>query len=198
MDVKQINNSEFTSNTYVISEAIANWIWLIDIGNFEGVLKILSKDIFVRGVFLTHTHYDHIYEINKLFSSFPDCAVYTSEQGKKGLFSDKLNLSYYHEDPVIFMGSDVNILHEPDRIELFENIYLETLETPGHSWSCLTYKVENYLFTGDSYIPYAEVVTKLKGGKKDESKKSLNKIMNNISRDTIICPGHGEMTQIKE
>ena len=196
MQVVRIVNSVFTSNTYIISEAKSNWVWLIDVGDIEGVLESLPEDAIVKGVFITHPHFDHIYGINKLIDSFPDCIVFTSEYGKKGLFSDKLNLSYYHDDPINFLGSNVQILHETDKIELFKNCFLETLETPGHNWSCLTYKVEKYLFTGDSYIPNVEVVTKLKGGDREASKRSLQKIMDNIFNETIVCPGHGEMTQI--
>ncbi len=128
----------------------------------------------------------------------PECIVYSSEDGKKGLFSDKLNLSYYHNDPITFLGSNIQVLRENDTIELFGNCYLEILETPGHNGGCLTFKAGNYLFTGDSYIPNVPVVTKLKGGDKESNKKSLQKIMDNISEDTIICPGHGDMVQIKE
>lgn len=197
MRVKQIVNSVFTSNTYIISDDNSVWVWLIDIGDIEGVLNSLSKEKTVKGVFITHPHFDHIYGINKLIDEFPNCIVFTSKDGSKGLFSDKLNLSYYHEDPIIFLGSNVQVLKETDKIELFENCYLETLETPGHNWSCLTYQIENYLFTGDSYIPNVKVVTKLKGGDRDTSIKSLQKIMANISEKTIICPGHGEMVQIE-
>ncbi len=197
MKVSQIVNSVFTSNTYILSEVNSDWVWLIDIGDIEGVLKYLPENYKIKGVFLTHVHFDHIYGINKLIDLFPECLVYTSIHGKTGLYSDKLNMSYYHEDPLVFLGSKVHVLHEKDKIELFDNKYLETIETPGHNWSCLTYKVDNYLFTGDSYIPNVKVVTKLKGGDKEENKKSLLKIMNAITEVTIICPGHGEMTKNK-
>lgn len=196
MLVKQIVNSVFTSNTYILSEDNYSCIWLIDVSDIEGVLNSLTKDENVKGVFITHSHFDHIYGINKLLDTYPDCIVYTSEEGKKGLFSDKLNLSFYHEDPIIFLGTNIQILQETDKIELFKNCFLETMETPGHNWGCLTYKIENYLFTGDSYIPNVKVVTKLKGGDKEANKKSLQKIMDNIAVNTIICPGHGEMTKI--
>ena len=189
--IQQIVNSAFSSNTYVIKEEDSDCIWLIDIGEIEGVLRALSKGKKVKGVFLTHTHYDHIYGINKIAKSFPNCIVYTSELGKDGLSSDKANLSYYHQDPITFLGTNVQILHEGDRIELFVNWFLEVLETPGHDWSCLTYKIGDYLFTGDSYIPNFEVVTKLKGGNRAVSKLSLQKIARNIQQSTIICPGHG-------
>jgi glyoxylase-like metal-dependent hydrolase (beta-lactamase superfamily II) len=198
MKVKQVINSKFSSNTYIISDSGSDWVWLIDIGAVDEVITCLSKGVFVKGVFITHPHFDHIYGINKLIDSFPDCIVWTSEQGKKGLFSDKLNLSYYHEESIIFKGSNIQILCETDKIELFEKCFLETIETPGHNWSCLTFKIENYLFTGDSYIPNVKVVTKLKGGNMEASGKSLQKISNNMCENTIICPGHGEMTQINK
>jgi glyoxylase-like metal-dependent hydrolase (beta-lactamase superfamily II) len=194
MEVKQIVNSVFTSNTYIVSENNSASVWLIDVGDIDGVLHSLTKEKFIKGVFITHTHFDHIYGINKLIDTFPDCIVYTSEDGKKGLFSDKLNLSYYHNDPVNFLGSNIQILTEGDKIEIFESFFLETMETPGHNWGCLTYRIGNYLFTGDSYIPNVPVVTKLKGGDRVANKKSLLKIMDNISMNTIICPGHGLMT----
>ncbi|MDO9155187.1 MAG: MBL fold metallo-hydrolase [Paludibacter sp.] len=196
MNIIRIENPIFTSNTYIISSEKHNWVWLVDIGGVDGVINSLSKDSMVRGVFITHSHFDHIYGINKLIDTFPECIVFTSVEGKKGLYSEKLNLSFYHDEPIVFEGSNVQILHENDKIELFENCFLETIQTPGHDWSCLTFKVDNCLFTGDSFIPNVKVVTKLKGGNKEENIKSLAKIMSNICENSIICPGHGEMSKI--
>lgn len=198
MLVKQIVNSVFNSNSYIISDENSDWVWLIDVGELEGVIDSLSQDTMVRGLFITHPHYDHIYGINKLIELFPDCIVYASEEGKKGLSSAKLNLSFYHDEPIEFSGTNFQLLAENDKVELFENCSLEVLETPGHNWGCLTFKIKNYLFTGDSFIPGVEVVTKLKGGDREANKKSIQKIMNNISENTIICPGHGKMTHSGE
>ena len=50
------------------------------------------------------------------------------------------------------MGDNVTVLHENDKVEIFPGIFVEVFETPGHDKSCLTYKVENNVFSGDSYI----------------------------------------------
>jgi glyoxylase-like metal-dependent hydrolase (beta-lactamase superfamily II) len=82
MQIKRVVNSVFTSNTYILLDAIGNKCWLIDMGDVQPVLENLPEGIAVEGIFLTHTHYDHIYGINKMVELYPDCVVYTSEKGK--------------------------------------------------------------------------------------------------------------------
>ena len=192
-EVIQIVNSIFTSNTFIIHNSKRNKAWLIDIGDFDKIMFELPDNVEIVGVFITHYHHDHIFGINDLIQAFPHCNVYISENGIEGLYSDKVNLSYYNDDSIIFKGSDVTILKDEERVLLFDDCFLQAIYTPGHNWSCITFKVNSYLFTGDSFIPNTKVVTKLKGGNVDESKKSLIKIRNLISEDTMICPGHGEM-----
>lgn len=192
MKVSRIVNPLFGSNTYVLSEMGSNWVWLIDIGDLEAALGLIPPNGHVKGVFITHSHFDHIYGLNLLVDKFPCCTVYISEFAKEGLYCAKLNMSYYHESPMVFKGSNTRILKEKDKVKLFEKKFLDVLETPGHNKGCLTFKVENYLFTGDSYIPNVKVVTKLKGGNREANIKSLEKIKNHIGQNTILCPGHGE------
>ena len=191
MLVQQIVHQAFTSNTYIISSDKVDDIWLVDIGNFYGVIENIPNNSNIKGIFITHYHYDHIYGINELIEKFPACQVYASTHTIEGLYSDKMNLSFYHEIPIIFKGNNTVEIKENDKIPLFENIQLEVIETPGHNTGCLTFKVINYLFTGDSYIPNIDVVTKLKGGDKVANLLSLEKIKNMIYQDTIVCPGHG-------
>ena len=194
MNILKIINSVFTSNTFILSDDHEKVFWLIDIGDISPVLENIPPDGIIKGLFLTHTHYDHIYGINKLVSHFPECIVYTSEYGKEGLFSDKFNFSRYHDDPVIFSGSHIQILKEGDDVELFSEIKLNILETPGHDRSCLTYYTEQAIFTGDSFIPGLKVVTSFPYSNKMDSDMSVQKILLRAEgRD--LYPGHGEIFQ---
>lgn len=193
LQVVQVVNSIYTSNTFVIHDSKINFAWLIDIGDYDKVSAILPNKVEIIGVFITHYHHDHIYGINKLLNNYPNCKVYVSEQGIDGLYSDKINLSFYHDESIVFNGSNVYVLKDQDRVNLYDNNFIEAIYTPGHNRSCLTYKLNEFLFTGDSYIPNVKVVTKLKGGCKDDAIKSVDKIMSHITKNTVLCPGHGDV-----
>ena len=188
--VHQIINSIFESNTFILT--YENQCWVIDIGDTDKISKYISDKYELKGVLLTHSHFDHIYGINDFHKKFPDCKIYTSEYGKTALKDAKKNLSFYHEQAIEYLEDNVQILKEGDKIELFHNIYLEVLETPGHCPSCLTYYTDNYIFTGDSYIPNLKVVTNLPKGNKIQAQESLERIKE-LAKNRIICPGHGKI-----
>ena len=67
MQIKRIVNSVFTSNTFVLTDEGSQDCWLVDVGDIEPILQEVGNRR-VKGVFLTHTHYDHIYGINDVIS----------------------------------------------------------------------------------------------------------------------------------
>lgn len=60
---------------------------------------------------------------------------------------------------------------------------------------CLTYILDNYIFTGDAYIPKTKVVTKLPKGNKLQAQRSIEKIIE-LASHKMVCPEHGEMISI--
>lgn len=190
LQVKQIVNRIYTSNSYLVFDDDYHYCWLIDIGDYEMVADVIPNGKELRGVFLTHTHFDHLYGINALHSDFPQCRVYTSEYGKQALYDDKKNFSKYHQSSLVYDGTDVVVLNDGDNIEIYPGIFLTTYETPGHCPSCLTYVLNNWVFTGDSFIFGVKVVTKLPKGDRFLAKESLERIMI-LSCGKMICPGHG-------
>ncbi len=187
--IHQIVNSVFTSNTFVLMDKRNN-AYLVDIGDFKPILQLGIKEI--KGVFLTHAHYDHIYGLRELLERFPNCPIYTSEWGVEALASDKLNFSRYHGDPLIIKSENVKVLSERDRIELFDSITLDVFETPGHNRSCLTFKVGNSIFSGDAYIPGIKVVTTLPNANKMDAEASKERIAA-MAQGFDLYPGHGDV-----
>ena len=182
--------SVMNSIVYALSDGISHDYYLVDIGDFESIRSILPEDANVQGVFITHGHHDHIFGINALKRTFPECVVYASEDSVQMMSSAKANLSYYMEMPVEYT-SEVSILHDGDCIELFDDVNLKVIATPGHNPSCLSFLVNDYLFTGDSYILGVKVVTNLPKGNRILAQQSVEKILV-LADGKTICPGHGE------
>lgn len=195
MQITRIVNSVFTSNTFILINEGSNDCWLVDVGDIDPILQEVGNRR-VKGVFLTHTHYDHLYGINQLVERFPDCIVYTSQHGKEGLFSNKLNFSRYHDDPMVFEGKHIRVLEEGEEIFLFPSIKLKALYTPGHDWSCMSYYTDDLIFTGDSYIPNIKVITSLPKSNKTEAQDSLERILE-LCKTRDVYPGHGEIVMRK-
>ena len=192
LQVWQIVNRVFASNTFVLSDDDFKTCWLVDVGDVKKVLDILPDGGVVKAVLLTHTHFDHIYGINELYRRFPDIEVYTSEYGSLALYSEKKNFSFYHEEPIVFEGKNVRALHDGDEIELSPWSRFKVLATPGHCPSCLCYYNGQMIFTGDSYIPDVAVVSKLPRGNKALAAESKEKIIS-LAKGKKIYPGHGSV-----
>ena len=167
-----------------------DYCWLVDIGDYKKVSDALPPGIKVKGLLLTHTHFDHTYGINALHEAHPECRVYTAEYGKIALYDDKKNFSKYHEASFTYNGDDVEVLYEGEQLEIYPDTILTAYATPGHCPSCLTYVLENWIFTGDAYILGIKVVTKLPMGDRKLAADSIERIKS-LAQGKIICPGHG-------
>ena len=192
MQVTKIVNDIFKSNTYILEDDSSASVWLVDCGDTDNMIPLLhSKQI--DGVLLTHAHFDHIYGLNKLLTIYPECRIITKQYGREGLLSAKKNISFFHETPFV-LNEKENIIVIEDGIEV--NIGFTSAKaffTPGHSESCISYIINDYLFSGDSYIPGAKVVTNFPGADKFKAAFSMELIKSLVLNKTL-CPGHGEMT----
>lgn len=165
--------------SYVVGERS-----LIDAGDFR------PEYTHIRQVLLTHCHMDHIYGLNRLLESSHGTPVYTNEYGRQMLLDAKKNLSYYNEAPFVFNYPDmIRTVSDGQEIVLAEKITARAIFTPGHSPSCISWMIEDALFTGDSYIPGLKTVTNLPGGDKTLAAKS-ELLIKGLAKEKCIFPGH--------
>lgn len=193
MLLQRIENTFYASNTFVLSEKEGTDVWLVDCGDYAAQVCHLLNGRKVRGVLITHTHSDHIYGLNALLSDFPDAVVCTSEFGKRALRDTKLNVSKYHvevPDFIINPEARIVVLHEGDEVDMFPGVKAQVLSTPGHDKSCLSYIIDDCLFTGDSYIPGERLLAIFPNSNKEDAKESCNRLIE-LSKNFAVCPGHG-------
>lgn len=133
-------------------------------------------------IYITHEHFDHHYDVNKLLKIQNTSVFFYSKQFEDALQCSRKNLSYYYDtviETALSIPSDTN--------------YFEVIETPGHSIHSVCYIYKNILFGGDTVIDKKNLVLKLPGSNKMEYKESINKIKNIMPNDTIVLPGHGDL-----
>jgi len=195
MQVKKFTNRILSSNTYVIFKEEERYAWLVDPGDSGQIFDWLKKyNKKVKGILLTHYHIDHISGVNDFCEKYSELKIYTSEQSLVGLFSAKLNGSYYLEMPYEVTFQDIQIVNSNSEIKLFDSGQkARVLLTPGHNNDCISFEIGKYLFTGDALIPGVKIHIKSKQGDKIMARKSIENIINNFCPNTIICPGHGNI-----
>lgn len=162
MNIIPIHNSIMNSVTYVLYREDVDYSVLIDCGNSKRLyLELERLGKYVKAVFLTHAHYDHIYGLNELLVRFPEVKIFTNIEGKKALYDTKLNFSKYHSEiqPFVYSGQgNVELLEDDMVLELLSGEPLRVIFTPGHDVSCISYVIGKNVFTGDSYLPGIKTV----------------------------------------
>jgi glyoxylase-like metal-dependent hydrolase (beta-lactamase superfamily II) len=169
----------------------------IDIGPYEQ-LKLSKTPIKNAYLFLTHAHYDHIEGIHHFVEDFPSAPIFLSQEGINIIKDPKRNLSFYHEQPIAFEGGQLKeVLQGSIEVPGFSSA-IQVIKSPGHSPDSLSFKIEDFLFTGDSWIPGIPTVTKLKGGNKEQAPQTIEVLKSYTDENTIICPGHGPLVTYQQ
>ncbi len=191
MIIRQIVNTVFRSCSYVISHEGCSW--LVDCGDLDQILPLVDGDL--QGVLLTHAHFDHIYGLNSLMILYPGLSVYTNQAGLDTLLNDKLNFSRYYGEPIIFNEPDrVKLVEDREWVELFDGIRAQVVFTPGHSPCCVTWIIDDVLFTGDSFIPGVKTVTNIPHSNKDLAADS-EALIRELAEHRTIYSGHAPEIQ---
>ncbi len=201
IEVERFVNSRFTSNTYIISHPKHDDVWIVDPGDTDNVfewMKIHLKTS-IKGILLTHAHFDHIYGMNAILSQYPQCVVYiANDYGREALHNPKTNGSKYTEEGPIIIDGNAQIAYYKDKMQLWDDVEMRTINTPGHSDDSQCLLVEGMLFTGDTLIKDVRTVTKLKGGAVGKLKETIDKISSFKGNTLIIKPGHGDEFELDE
>jgi hydroxyacylglutathione hydrolase len=192
-------NRLFSSNTYILFLDDQKDFWVIDPGDFDFIDNWIQRNHkSLKGVLLTHSHFDHIYGVDQLLEKYPSARLFASAYAKEGLCSEKINGSKYQDNPFTIKHNDIESIREGNSIELWNGHEAGVVETAGHGRDCITYKIGFNLFTGDSLIPGVKVFTKMKYGDKNQAEDSIKRILSQYSDDSIIWPGHMDSCTLGE
>lgn len=201
LEVTRFVNSRFSSNTFILSHPEHDGVWVVDPGDTEPVFEWMKthQKTSIVGILLSHAHFDHIYGVNEMLSHFPECVVYiANEYGLNALHNPKVNGSKYTEEGPIEIAENAKVEFYGDTIQLWDEVTMKTINTPGHSDDSQCLLVDGMLFTGDTLIKDVRTVTKLKGGSVEKLEESMKVIASLKGNSLRVMPGHGEVFGLDE
>lgn len=184
MNITRIENELLQSASYLFDG------YLVDCGDSDKIIEALEGTELI-GIFLTHCHQDHIYGIEKVLTRYPHAKVYCSQKTWEGLKDVKLNLSYIIPEHSFCFTQDENVVVLNGDVQMIDSMKVEVISTPGHSEDCLSFIINDCIFTGDSYIPFAKVFTKWPTSNKALALENEAKLKELIkARGLNVYPGH--------
>jgi glyoxylase-like metal-dependent hydrolase (beta-lactamase superfamily II) len=199
MDIKTFIVGFIETNMYLLYEN-KNGI-IIDPGfiesEAESIIKKLKEEVSdIPMVILTHCHFDHISGCEILKREF-NSKIYCHRFDEEKLLDAQKN-------GALFFGLSWNPLRpdgylEDGEIISFGEHKLKILHTPGHTSGGISILLDNkHLFSGDTIFKDGIGRTDLYDGDYDvEINSIVNKILT-LPDDTIIYPGHGKKTSVRE
>ena len=151
----------------------------------------------LKYIYLTHCHGDHFGAILEVKAK-KGGKVLIHRDDAEGLYNPAISLTYYIGMDDIELEADSRV-DEGDIIHL-GNLEFKVIHTPGHTkgGTCLYCKEEGLLFSGDTLFKGTWGRTDLPTSSFPDIIASITNKLTILPDDTIVYPGHGRMTTIRE
>jgi len=186
-------------NCSVIGDEVTREAMVIDPGDdIEDVLALVRKhNLQVKQIVITHAHIDHVGGAMKLraatgapillnqndYALLKMLDVQAAWIGMQNPGKVEIDHSVGQADTVAVGSLAANVMH-----------------TPGHTEGsvCLYFPLEKKLIAGDTLFAGSIGRTDLPGGSFEKIMNSLHEKVMALPDDTVVVPGHGELTTIGE
>ena len=144
------DKDELLSNSYLLKDKNNNALLVDPSCNYDGIINFIDNNkIKLKGILLTHSHFDHMKGINRTIKKY-NVPLYVHEKDIDGLTDIDKNCSCYYKIPVVIEYKPI-IIQDNDKIDILnEDIYV--IYTPFHTIGSVCYYLPNskILISGDT------------------------------------------------
>lgn len=194
------------ANTYLMIEN--HHAIVIDVCSENVVEEIIRRNVRPDYVILTHEHVDHLWGLNAFRKQFPDVKIIAQSQCSKDIGNFKTNMAaQYYVYAVIRYGNSYENEEARNRKYCCEpadiiftdfhefqwcNHSIKLYHTPGHSaGSSIIFLDNDSVFSGDTVLE-EDTFLKFDGGDEKQFACVTLPLLNKISLNMHILPGHGK------
>jgi len=149
MKVKRFKEDNSKGNNFLVIENGCAILIDASVSASEIEEALKEANATLKAIFLTHSHFDHILNLDELVETFK-VSVYLHKNGLESLY-DALKNESGLEHPLIIKTKANIMLFEKDLEELeIDGIKIRVYHTPGHSSCSVCYEIGDNMFTGDT------------------------------------------------
>ena len=188
LDIDDLN-----ANTYIVNDSDKNCVVIDPSVDNDGVINyILKNDFHLKGVLLTHGHFDHMRGVERLCKRF-NVPLYIHQLDECMLTDSRINGSFMMGDNLVVNQTPI-VLNGGETLKLLEDD-IEVIHTPFHTKGSVCYYFVNnkLLFTGDTLFKNSIGRDDLPNADPRKTYESLGKIKV-LPKECKIYPGHGSNT----
>lgn len=192
---RMVIGSVQTNCYFVYREGTSDVIFFDPADKGDYIYETLKdKGFNVKGILLTHAHFDHIWGCNKL-RELSGAPIYAYE-AEKVLCEDAVtNVSEQVGRPYTVIPD--RYLKDGEEITIAD-MTCRLIATPGHTVGscCYYFEEDGMLIAGDTLFQESVGRTDLATGSMGELVRSIKDKLFTLPDDTKVYPGHGDSTTI--
>jgi len=179
LEVKRLVVGPLATNCYVAAAGEAAVV--IDPGAEGSKVVEAARGLDVRAVLVTHGHYDHVEAVEAVIAATG--APFMAPKADAALVARGVD------------AETARLLVNGDYLD-FGSFALDVIATPGHTPGSCCFYAPGHLFAGDTLFAGGVGRTDLAGGSGDELFASIRERIFTLPDDTVVYPGHGEITTV--
>lgn len=193
----RIRSSVYATNSFYIFDGNGKVMIIDPACSFERSKEILEDSIPVA-IYLTHGHFDHTYDCD-LFKKEFGTKIFIHEKDKRYLSDQKYGAPGGF--PVGYENKSIDAdstFKDSDTFSFGDDTF-SIIHTPGHTEGSCCFYTDGVLFSGDTLFKGSIGRTDFPYGCNDKDMiQSIKKLVHDIPDNTVIYPGHGFSSTMKE
>jgi len=211
--VVQVTEGPGLTNCYLLYELPTREAAIFDVsGRLDSLIKVINeKNLFLKYIFITHAHWDHVDGIFDLEEKFPEAKIcisneeYTAMQEYTNFAktSDPKRFEEVMRDSALSKMISIDLrsirpdhfIKDKEEFQLGHSI-VRALLSPGHSVGSVCFSCDNLLFSGDVLFYRSAGNTNFYMASRSDLIQSVRKLYLMFPDSTIVYPGHGQITDI--
>ena len=195
LKIQKLTLGSFMTNVYFVIDEETKECFVVDPADRFDLIngKIASQGLTVKGILLTHAHFDHIMALEELREATGAPVMLTEEENALLCDSDANLMNIYGDGTSCRPGD--RLLHDGDVIKLGEN-EIAVMLLPGHTPGSCAYLFDGNMISGDTLFREGIGRYDFPGGDYGKLRASLERIAA-LDGDYRIYPGHGPATTLE-